>query len=72
MLQWVEPSELSASSAAFPNAKISHARINLAHVPAVNAINITPVFYRTMNQAFTDMLAGQMDIIFDSLAALTP
>jgi len=35
-------------------------------------INITPVFYRTMNQAFTDMLAGQMDIIFDSLAALTP
>jgi len=44
----------------------------LAHVPAVNAINITPVFYRTMNQAFTDMLAGQMDIIFDSLAALTP
>src|SRR5882724_3589305 len=53
MLQWVEPSELSASSAAFPNAKISHARINLAHVPAVNAINITPVFYRTRNQAFT-------------------
>jgi len=25
----------------------------LAHVPAVNAINITPVFYRTRNQAFT-------------------
>jgi tripartite-type tricarboxylate transporter receptor subunit TctC len=33
-------------------------------------IEMTPVFYRTMNQAFTDMLAGQMDIIFDSPAAL--
>jgi tripartite-type tricarboxylate transporter receptor subunit TctC len=33
-------------------------------------IDIVPVPYRTMNQAFTDMLAGQMDIIFDSPAAL--
>jgi tripartite-type tricarboxylate transporter receptor subunit TctC len=33
-------------------------------------IEMTPVFYRTMNQAFTDMMAGQMDIIFDSPAAL--
>jgi tripartite-type tricarboxylate transporter receptor subunit TctC len=31
-------------------------------------IEIVPVFYRTMNQAFTDMLAGQMDIVFDSPA----
>ena len=28
-------------------------------------IDITPIFYRTMNQAFTDMLASQMDIIFE-------
>jgi tripartite-type tricarboxylate transporter receptor subunit TctC len=33
-------------------------------------IDIVPVPYRTMNQAFTDMLAGQMDMIFDSPAAL--
>lgn len=33
-------------------------------------VEIVPVFYRTMNQAFTDLLAGQMDIIFDSPAAL--
>ena len=33
-------------------------------------IDIVPVFYRTMNQAFTDLLAGQMDIIFDSPAPL--
>ena len=33
-------------------------------------IDITPVFYRTMNQAFTDLLAGQMDIIFDAPASL--
>jgi tripartite-type tricarboxylate transporter receptor subunit TctC len=33
-------------------------------------LDIVPVFYRTMNQAFTDMLAGQMDIIFDSPAPL--
>ena len=31
-------------------------------------IEIVPVFYRTMNQAFTDLLAGQMDIVFDSPA----
>lgn len=33
-------------------------------------IDIVPVPYRTMNQAFTDLLAGQMDIIFDSPAPL--
>jgi tripartite-type tricarboxylate transporter receptor subunit TctC len=33
-------------------------------------IDIVPVFYRTMNQAFTDVLAGQMDIVFDSPAPL--
>lgn len=35
-------------------------------------IDIVPVAYRTMNQAFTDLLAGQMDIIFDGPAALMP
>src|SRR5262249_39509478 len=33
-------------------------------------IEIMPVFYRTMNQAIIDMLAGQMDIVFDSPAPL--
>jgi tripartite-type tricarboxylate transporter receptor subunit TctC len=33
-------------------------------------IDIMPVPYRTMNQAFTDLLSGQMDIIFDSPAPL--
>jgi tripartite-type tricarboxylate transporter receptor subunit TctC len=33
-------------------------------------IDIVPVFYRTMNQAITDLLAGQMDIVFDSPAPL--
>ncbi len=33
-------------------------------------IDIVPVFYGSMNQAFTDMLGGQMDIVFDSPAAL--
>jgi tripartite-type tricarboxylate transporter receptor subunit TctC len=33
-------------------------------------IDIVPVFYRTMNQAITDLLAGQMDIAFDSPAPL--
>jgi tripartite-type tricarboxylate transporter receptor subunit TctC len=33
-------------------------------------INIVPVFYRSMNQAITDLLAGQMDIVFDSPAPL--
>jgi len=33
-------------------------------------IDIMPVFYRTMNQAITDLLAGQMDIVFDSPAPL--
>jgi tripartite-type tricarboxylate transporter receptor subunit TctC len=33
-------------------------------------IDIMPVAYRTMNQAFTDLLAGQMDIVFDGPAPL--
>jgi tripartite-type tricarboxylate transporter receptor subunit TctC len=35
-------------------------------------IDIMPVAYRTMNQAFTDLLAGQMDVIFDGPAAIMP
>jgi tripartite-type tricarboxylate transporter receptor subunit TctC len=35
-------------------------------------IDIVPVFYASMNQAFTDLLGGQMDIVFDSPAALAP
>ena len=33
-------------------------------------IDIVPVPYRTMNQAITDLIAGQMDIVFDSPAPL--
>ena len=33
-------------------------------------IDIVPVFYRTMSPAITDLLAGQMDIVFDSPAPL--
>jgi tripartite-type tricarboxylate transporter receptor subunit TctC len=33
-------------------------------------IDIVPIFYRTMNQAITDLIAGQMDIVFDSPAPL--
>ena len=35
-------------------------------------IDIVPVAYGSMNQAFIDTLAGQMDIIFDSPAGLAP
>jgi tripartite-type tricarboxylate transporter receptor subunit TctC len=35
-------------------------------------IEMVPVSYRSMNQAFTDMLGGQMDIVFDSPAPLVP
>jgi tripartite-type tricarboxylate transporter receptor subunit TctC len=35
-------------------------------------IEMVPISYRSMNQAFTDMLAGQMDIVFDSPAPLVP
>jgi len=35
-------------------------------------IEITPIHYRSMNQAITDTVAGQMDIVFDSPAALAP
>src|SRR5581483_4876026 len=33
-------------------------------------IDITPVHYRSMNQAIIDTIAGQMDIVFDSPAPL--
>ena len=33
-------------------------------------IDITPIHYRSMNQAIIDVLAGQMDIVFDSPAPL--
>ena len=35
-------------------------------------INIVPIHYRSMNQAIIDVLAGQMDIVFDSPAPLAP
>lgn len=35
-------------------------------------IELTPIHYRSMNQAIIDTLAGQMDIIFDSPAPLAP
>ncbi len=39
---------------------------------AATGIDIVPVSYRAMNQAFTDLIAGQMDIIFDAPALLMP
>jgi tripartite-type tricarboxylate transporter receptor subunit TctC len=35
-------------------------------------IEMVPVSYRSMNQAFTDMMSGQMDIVFDAPAPLVP
>jgi tripartite-type tricarboxylate transporter receptor subunit TctC len=35
-------------------------------------IDIVPVSYRAMNQAFTDLIGGQMDVIFDAPAVLLP
>jgi tripartite-type tricarboxylate transporter receptor subunit TctC len=35
-------------------------------------IDITPIHYRSMNQAIIDTIAGQMDIVFDSPAPLAP
>src|SRR5262245_38116842 len=35
-------------------------------------IDIVPVSYRAMNQAFADLISGQMDIIFDAPALLLP
>jgi len=35
-------------------------------------IEITPIHYRSMNQAIIDTVAGQMDIVFDSPAPLAP
>jgi tripartite-type tricarboxylate transporter receptor subunit TctC len=39
---------------------------------AATGIDIVPVSYRAMNQAFTDLIAGQMDVIFDAPALLLP
>jgi tripartite-type tricarboxylate transporter receptor subunit TctC len=39
---------------------------------AATGIDIVPVSYRAMNQAFTDLVGGQMDIIFDAPAVLLP
>jgi tripartite-type tricarboxylate transporter receptor subunit TctC len=39
---------------------------------AAAGVDLVPVSYRTMNQAFTDLMAGQMDIIFDAPALLLP
>jgi tripartite-type tricarboxylate transporter receptor subunit TctC len=39
---------------------------------AATGIDIVPVSYRAMNQAFTDLIGGQMDIIFDAPALLLP
>src|SRR5439155_26062606 len=39
---------------------------------AATATDMVPISYRTMNQAFTDLIGGQMDIIFDAPALLLP
>lgn len=39
---------------------------------SATGIDIVPVSYRAMNQAFTDLIAGQMDVIFDAPALLLP
>jgi tripartite-type tricarboxylate transporter receptor subunit TctC len=39
---------------------------------AATGIDIVPVSYRAMNQAFADLISGQMDIIFDAPALLLP
>jgi tripartite-type tricarboxylate transporter receptor subunit TctC len=39
---------------------------------AATGIDIVPVSYRAMNQAFTDLIAGQIDVIFDAPALLLP
>jgi tripartite-type tricarboxylate transporter receptor subunit TctC len=36
----------------------------------VTGLNIVPISYRSMNQAVTDLISGQMDIIFDAPAIL--
>jgi tripartite-type tricarboxylate transporter receptor subunit TctC len=35
-------------------------------------IDIVPVSYRMMNQGFTDIMSGQMDMVFDGPAPLIP
>jgi tripartite-type tricarboxylate transporter receptor subunit TctC len=39
---------------------------------AATGIDIVPISYRAMNQAFTDLIGGQMDIMFDAPALLLP
>ena len=39
---------------------------------AATAIDIVPISYRAMSQAFTDVRGGQMDVVFDGAAALLP
>src|SRR5215470_4643464 len=39
---------------------------------AATGIDIVPVSYRAMNQAFADLIGGQMDMIFDAPAVLLP
>jgi tripartite-type tricarboxylate transporter receptor subunit TctC len=36
----------------------------------VTGVNLVPISYRSMNQAVTDLISGQMDIIFDAPAIL--
>jgi tripartite-type tricarboxylate transporter receptor subunit TctC len=35
-------------------------------------IDMVPVSYRSLNQAFTDMIGGQMDVLFDGPAPMMP
>ena len=39
---------------------------------AATGTDMVPVSYRTMNQAFIDLVAGQIDVIFDAPAILLP
>jgi tripartite-type tricarboxylate transporter receptor subunit TctC len=39
---------------------------------AATGVDIVPISYRTMNQAFAELMSGQMDIIFDAPALLLP
>src|SRR5262249_40742247 len=39
---------------------------------AATGVDIVPISYRTMSQAFTDLIGGQMDIVFDAPAILLP
>jgi tripartite-type tricarboxylate transporter receptor subunit TctC len=35
-------------------------------------IDMVPISYRSLNQAFTDMIGGQMDVLFDGPAPMMP